>query len=98
MIQVTKPDDYPQDYQLMITNTMQEVLERFVEKSRDYPPEGFKFLGQKGQFSDLARKFFKLKKVIWDGGTLEGEQVDEICEDMMGHLLILLYLRNTGQS
>lgn len=71
------------------------VLEKFQGKQRDYPPEGFLFLGSKGQFSDIARKFFKLKKSVWDGEQLDGEQAYEIVEDLIGHCLLLLFCLET---
>ena len=78
----------------MIKSVLAQGVARFVDKSQDYPPEGYRFLGERGQFSDIARKFFKLKDAVWDGKQLKGEQVDEICEDLIGHLLILLSLRS----
>jgi len=77
----------------MLLDDLSISITRFIDKSKDYPPEGFRFLGQKGQFSDIARKFFKLKAAVWDGKKLEGEGPDEIIDDTIGHLIILLYLR-----
>lgn len=75
-----------------VMNQGQIAIQRFKEKSGDYPPEGFQFLGAKGQFSDIARKVFKLKKAIWEGKPLKGEQPHEVVQDLMGHCMLLLYL------
>lgn len=69
-----------------------QVIEHFKTKQRDYSGgPAFLFLGSKGQFSDLNRKFWKLYAAVWEGKELEGEQPIEIAEDMIGHLLLLIY-------
>lgn len=68
-----------------------EVLKRFNFKDQDYG-DAFKLLGEKGQFSDINRKFWKLYNAIWLGRELVGEQPDEIAEDIIGHCLLLIYL------
>lgn len=68
------------------------VLENFEAKQRDYSGgPAFLFLGSKGQFSDINRKFWKLYAAVWEGKELEGEQPIEIAEDMIGHLLLMIY-------
>lgn len=68
------------------------VLSRFVRKNADYGTYAA-FLGTKGQFSDLNRKYWKLKRALWDGEELIGESIEEICSDLIGHcLLTLLFL------
>lgn len=86
---------FPQEYRDMISVNAAEALKAFAQKAADYPPDGFKFLGIKGQFSDITRKFFKLKEALWDDIELNGEQPDEIMEDLIGHLLIALHLWDT---
>lgn len=69
-----------------------QVLAHFKDKQRDYAGgPAFLFLGSKGQFSDLNRKFWKLYAAVWEGKELEGEQPIEIAEDMIGHLLLLIF-------
>lgn len=69
-----------------------EVIELFKSKQRDYSGgPAFMFLGTKGQFSDLNRKFWKLYAAVWEGKELEHEQPDEIAADMIGHLLLLIF-------
>lgn len=68
------------------------VITKFKLKQRDYSGgPAFLFLGSKGQFSDMNRKFWKLYAAVWEGKELEGEQPIEIAEDMIGHLLLLIY-------
>jgi hypothetical protein len=71
-------------------------VNRFQEKSIDYG-DVFKELGIAGQYSDMHRKMFKLRKFMWEGYELKGEQADEILEDLLGNILISIYLvRNNG--
>ena len=67
------------------------AIHRFLAKGRDYKG-AFALLGSRGQFSDINRKFWKLKSSIWDGQTLEGEQPMEIAEDIIGHCLLLIWI------
>lgn len=66
------------------------VLERFVRKNADYGNTAA-FLGAKGQFADINPKFWKLKRALWDGQTLQGESLEEILADLVGHCLLTLY-------
>ena len=73
-----------------------KAMNKFWEKSRDYG-DVFKELGIAGQYSDMHRKMFKLRKAMWHGEQLKGEQPDEILEDLLGNILISIYLvRNNG--
>lgn len=71
-----------------------DVLARFVEKNADYGDDTAAFLGAKGQFADINPKFWKLKKALWDGEKLEGEPVEEILADLIGHCLLTLHFLN----
>lgn len=79
----------------MIAIDLDFAISRFIEKSRDYPPEAYKFLGARAQFVEVSKKFFKLRRGLWEGKKLEGEDVGEICEDLIGHMLITLNLIRT---
>lgn len=66
---------------------------RFELKSRDYNSgstgwEPHTFLGVRGQFADIWRKIGKLKKSLWDGEALQGEQPVEIIDDLIAHLFL----------
>lgn len=68
------------------------TIEKFKEKRRDYTGSpAFLFLGSKGQFSDINRKFWKLYVAVWEGKKLEGEQPEEIVMDFIGHCWLMLY-------
>jgi hypothetical protein len=82
-----------------ITNGLvQEWIEQFLEKNRDYnsdQEEGQVFenadvLGIPGQFAEIWRKIWKLKKGMWDGETLIGEQPREILMDFIGHAFLAI--------
>lgn len=66
------------------------VLVQWSKKNIDYGGQQV-FLGQRAQFADINRKFWKLKQAMWDGVTPEFESVEEICFDMIGHLLMSIY-------
>lgn len=69
-----------------------EILERFKQKQRGYKSgRGFLTLGEKGQFSDIHRKFWKLYGAMWLGEDLEGEDIEEVLADMIGHCFLSLY-------
>jgi hypothetical protein len=73
---------------------LHEVGSMFLQKAQDYDPSVYKFLGVKGQFSDITRKYLKLKSVAWDGTitALVNEDLVEVIDDMIGHLLIMRYM------
>lgn len=73
------------------------TLARFLSKGKDYQ-DAFAYLGLKGQFSDINRKFQKLKNAVWDGRELTGEQPREIVEDMIGHCYLMLYLMDKEEE
>lgn len=72
------------------------VISRMVEKEKDYGPEGYQYLGSKGQFSDMSRKMLKLKRAVWDGQTMVGEDIDEMLDDIIAHALLMKLCRREG--
>lgn len=62
----------------------------FLRKNADYGETG-DLLGSRGQFADMWRKFGKLKRAMWDGEALTGEQPEEIIMDLIGHCFLSLY-------
>lgn len=78
-----------------ITNAVPIWLERFLDNAHDYGWAPYD-LGTKGLWPDVNRKISKLRKVIWDGQVLHGEQPDEIAEDLIGHMFLLFYALKTG--
>lgn len=70
-----------------------EWKEKFLDKSMDYSSSDFsphKILGEKGQFADIWRKIWKLKKGLWDGEDLRYEQPREILLDLIGHCFLAI--------
>jgi|SRR5215831_5582451 len=84
-----KPEGYKNDYQYIEEYLLPEWLKLFREKNMDYGDDSGK-LGVKGGFVDIWRKVLKLKRSIWDGKPLRGEQPPEICLDLIGHVFLLL--------
>lgn len=88
------------------TATSREIMEDhlkrwfqlFMEKQIDYGDRGDD-LGLAGQYAEIHRKIGKLKRAMWDGFDLTGEQMDEVLLDLIGHcFLSLRYINhnNTG--
>lgn len=87
--------EIPEQYLPIVDEFLPEFLEMFAERSSDYG-ETYRFLGSKGQFSDINRKFYKLKRAIWDGEELKGEQVDEILNDIIAHCFLMKLCQREG--
>jgi len=88
-IEVTNPPTNEAERILM--DTLPAVLAKFLEKNKDYGDgDEMRCLGAKAEFVRLWNKAAKLKRALWDGEPLAGEQSDEIMSDMIGHLLLAL--------
>lgn len=77
----------------IVTKLVPEWVSHQLEKSRDYNGSGIEnadVLGVKGQFADVWRKIWKLKKGMWDGEALVGEQPREILLDLIGHAFLAI--------
>lgn len=83
-----------QEAEFILLHVLPNVLQLFLEKNRDYSDGNIGSdpikLGPKAQFVDIWRKVKKLKRGLWDGETLVGEQPDEIIKDLIGHSLLAL--------
>ncbi len=75
----------------VINTIMPETMALWSKKNADYEGQ-LMFLGKRGQFSDINRKFWKLKKALWDGQDLGFESAEEVCMDMIGHLLMTIHM------
>lgn len=71
----------------IVWEVLPDMLERFLAKNKDYGDDQVN-LGPKAEFVRIANKFGKLKRALWDGVELEFEQVDEILDDFLGHILL----------
>lgn len=59
---------------------------------RDDYGDAFLELGAKGQFSDIWRKVYKLKRSVWEGHQLTGEPAEQVAKEIMPHCAMLVYL------
>jgi hypothetical protein len=65
----------------------------FADGFSDGVPLGFEnadVLGLPGQFAEIWRKIWKLKRALWDGSRLVGEQPREILLDLIGHAFLAI--------
>lgn len=79
----------------LTTRLLPEFLAHFSAKNADYSDaemEPHRVLGKAGQFSDIWRKIWKLKKALWDGKELTQESTREILLDLIGHCFLTLAL------
>lgn len=84
----------------IIQSLVPEWVNHQKRKAEDYNskpmpgfPEGFEnadVLGVQGQFAEIWRKIWKLKRGMWDGETLVGEPVREVLLDMIGHCFLAI--------
>lgn len=77
------------------------ALTRFVHKNSAYGEPADDDLGARGQFSDMQRKWKRIRSHLWDGEPWpeEGESFEEVCEDFIGHLLLTIdFNRRLSQS
>jgi hypothetical protein len=92
----------PTELQKAVTemeNILVEARDMWREKRGDYG-DAFMELGDKGQFSEIWRKVYKLKRSVWEGYELHGETPEQIAMELIPHCLMLVYLirqeRNGG--
>lgn len=78
-------------YHTMVADILPRVASKFQKKASDYGDVFFE-LGLPGQYSDMHRKMYKLRKAMWEEEELKGEQPEEILQDLIGNCLISLYL------
>lgn len=68
-----------------VKRVFDQALALHLYKSKDYGEGEAEFLGPAGQFAEIYRKIPKLKRAMWEGKTLSGEQPAEILMDLMAH-------------
>jgi hypothetical protein len=85
--------------QRIVDRLIPEFISHQQQKAKDYNgslpgfPDGFEnadVLGVKGQFAEIWRKIWKLKKGMWDGEQLVNEGVREILMDLIGHCFLAI--------
>ena len=72
-----------------------EWIAHHKSKASDYNSvtetfEPAEVLGVQGQYADIWRKIWKLKKALWDGESLVHEGPREILLDLIGHCFLAL--------
>jgi hypothetical protein len=77
------------DGQYIVGTLLPEWLEQFRGKQGDYKDDANR-LGVKGAFVDIHRKEGKVKRALWDGHELKGEQPREILLDLIGHCFLTI--------
>ena len=81
-----------------------EFLKHQETKAADYNGslipgvENADVLGAQGQYAELWRKMAKLKKALWDGKELIGEQPREILLDFIGHCFLAIDMLDRAES
>jgi hypothetical protein len=80
----------------IITTDLPEFVRHFVGKNIHYGPDNANVLGPAGQFADIWRKIGPLKRALWEGAELTGEQPPEICRDLIGHSFLTIDMLNQG--
>lgn len=81
------------DGRYVVDRLWPEWRDQFMRKARDYnhnENENHRQLGVMGQFADIWRKIGKLKKALWHGEPLEGEQPREILMDLIAHCFLTI--------
>lgn len=87
---LAQPQPYPTEQARRIMEQhLPKWRELFLQRNADYG-DNADYLGAAGQFADIWRKIRKLKKGMWDGEPLTGEQIDEILLDLIGHCFLSL--------
>jgi len=94
---MAEPSDWsglvPEEYRPIFEKYMVDWAKMFADKCADYTGDDgavFKHLGSKGQFSDINRKYWKLKSAVWEGHPMVGEDVPEMVNDVISHCFLLL--------
>jgi hypothetical protein len=76
-----------EDARRIVLEVLPATLELFLRKNAEYGVDEFS-LGPKAEFVRIWNKVRKLKAGLWDSQELEFEQVSEILDDLIGHLLL----------
>lgn len=68
-----------------------QTIGMFIQKSRGYSGSSVNF-GVKGEMIEISRKYWRLFGILEEGQPeAMGEGVEELCMDMVGHLLMMIY-------
>lgn len=81
--------DLSNEGRYVIAQLMPEWEVYFRSKQLDYKNDGNTF-GAKGIIPDIDRKAKKIRRAIWDGEHLVGEQPRELLLDLIGHCFLTI--------
>jgi hypothetical protein len=86
--------------QRILDRLIPEWVSHQQQKAKDYnsqPIEGMPIgfenadvLGIPGQFAEIWRKIWKLKRAMWDGEELVNESAREVLLDLIGHCFLAI--------
>jgi len=76
--------------QRIIAEIIPSFVDGFIEASLHYGPNNANVLGPAGQFSDIWRKIGPLRRALWEGESLHRESPEQICLDLIGHLMMTI--------
>lgn len=79
----------------------EEARDLHFKKREDYSrggKDGGDDLGAAGQYAELHRKDGKLRRALWEGKELTGEQPREVLLDMIGHAVKAIRYLDTGND
>lgn len=77
---------------------LEEALSLFIRKSNVYGDPDGEDLGLKGQYADMHRKWKLLKRAMWEGETIAGDEgLEERLMDFFGHILLSIKYARDGR-
>lgn len=95
-VEITIDNPPTREAEHILMYVLPKVLGLFLQRNKDYgDSDDTRSLGAKAEFVRIWNKVGKLRRGLWDGEQLDGEQTDEIMMDLIGHLL--LALARTGE-
>lgn len=69
---------------------MGQTFALFIRKAAGYGGTAVNF-GSTGELVEISRKYWKLFGILMEGKDPGAESAEEICMDMVGHLLLMIY-------
>lgn len=86
--------------EFILTGPLTDAIQLFVRRQAEYGEEAGE-LGSMGQYADINRKVRKLKRLMWDKSVPEdaiSEDAEQVCMDLIGHLLLSIQFLREEKS